>query len=93
MGDKNIRMILIISGRVQNVGFREKMQKVAKKLSLCGYVHNLPNGSVRAVIEGKKTKIQELVAWAKDCSSPVQVHSIIRAPRVYLGEFTSFEIR
>jgi acylphosphatase len=54
---------LNISGRVQGVYYRASMLQEAQRLGLTGWVMNRPDGSVEAVAEGWKAKIEELIAW------------------------------
>jgi acylphosphatase len=42
-----------VSGVVQGVGFRYYTHRIAVSLGLDGYVRNIPDGSVEAVVEGK----------------------------------------
>ena len=42
----------VISGRVQNVGFRYFTQNAAEREGVTGWVQNLPDGRVEAFIEG-----------------------------------------
>jgi len=51
---------LIASGRVQGVGFRDFVCRIASSLELVGYAKNLPDGTVEIVAEGEETKIYEL---------------------------------
>ena len=53
------------SGRVQGVNFRYNLSRKARELGLAGYVQNLEDGRVKAVIEGSEQRIQELLYWAK----------------------------
>lgn len=54
---KNLRAHIFIEGRVQEVGFRWWTAQKAKKMGLAGWVRNLSEGEVEAVVEGKKTKV------------------------------------
>ncbi|VVC00738.1 Acylphosphatase [uncultured archaeon] len=51
---------LIASGRVQNVGFRDFVCRIASSLSLVGYAKNLPDGTVEIVAEGSEAGIAQL---------------------------------
>ncbi|TFG12050.1 acylphosphatase [Candidatus Thorarchaeota archaeon] len=51
---------MIISGKVQGVGFRATTRKIATELGLKGLVRNLRNGNVEVFCEGNKEKINEL---------------------------------
>lgn len=55
---------LVIHGRVQGVGFRESMVLEAARLGARGWVRNLRDGTVEAVIDGTPDVRAALVAWA-----------------------------
>ena len=42
----------VITGRVQGVGFRYFTQDVARREGVTGWVRNLPDGAVEALVEG-----------------------------------------
>jgi acylphosphatase len=52
---------LIVSGRVQGVGFRYSTQSVAIELGLTGWVRNQSDGTVEIQVEGKKEKIEQFI--------------------------------
>ncbi len=53
---------LIISGRVQGVGYREWLVKRASRLGLSGWVRNRSDGTVEAQLEGPDAAISACVA-------------------------------
>ena len=57
-----VRAHIHFCGTVQGVGFRYTTLSFAKQLSLTGWVKNLTDGSVKAVVEGPREKIEELLS-------------------------------
>jgi len=57
-----------IHGRVQGVGFRAAARSRARSLQLKGYVENLPDGSVRALVSGKNRDCSEFIRWCREGS-------------------------
>jgi len=58
-----ISVHMLITGRVQGVGFRESMRLVAQALDVTGWVRNLSDASVEAVIQGDEAAVDRLVGW------------------------------
>lgn len=87
------RIRLIISGRVQGVGFRFSAHDEAKDLALAGWVRNLPGGDVEIVAEGRREKLKMLVAWAHLGPSSAHVTDVREEWLDFTGEFTEFRIR
>jgi len=52
----------LVSGRVQGVGFRWYVARMAERLELRGYARNLPNGEVEVVAVGVADRLHELEA-------------------------------
>ena len=56
-----VRAHVFFSGTVQGVGFRYTTQCMAVELQLTGWVKNLPDRRVEALIEGPKDSIDKLL--------------------------------
>ncbi len=56
---------LVISGRVQGVGFRYSMQQEALRLGATGWVRNRADGTVEAQIHGSPEVIAAMLKWAR----------------------------
>lgn len=59
------RVRLFISGQVQGVFFRAYTKKRAEELGIAGWVRNLEDGRVEVVFEGRKDKINQMLAWCE----------------------------
>ena len=84
---------IIVSGRVQGVGFRWSAQRKARLLHLGGYVCNLLNGDVEIVAEGDDTSVHRLTVWARQGPPGAQVEDLRAEALDYKHEFVDFAIR
>ncbi len=88
-----VRAHLRIYGRVQGVFFRATMKEVADRLGVCGWVRNLPDGSVEAVVEGPRDRVEEIIRWAHRGPPAARVERVEVRWEPYRGEFRGFRIR
>lgn len=56
---------LLVSGRVQGVGYREAMCAAAARLGVTGWVRNRIDGSVEAAAHGEAQALDAFAAWAR----------------------------
>jgi len=71
------RVTILVSGRVQGVGFRFFTAEAARRLDLCGTVRNLPDGGVEVVAEGERARLEALVAAVRRGPSAARVDDLI----------------
>lgn len=90
---ENIRVHLIIEGRVQGVWFRDSTRREAISRNITGWVRNLPDGNVEVVAEGEKEMVEELVKWCHKGPPYASVTNVRRRDEEWRGEFDTFEIR
>lgn len=55
-----------VSGRVQGVGYRDFVRQNADDRSIGGWVRNLPDGQVEAILAGPGAAIDALVAMLRE---------------------------
>jgi acylphosphatase len=88
----NIRIRLIIQGRVQGVWFRDSTRREAVRLGVTGWVKNRRDGGVEVVAEGPEEKVKQLVAWCHQGPSHARVTDVQQTREEWQGEFDSFDI-
>lgn len=80
----------VVSGVVQGVGFRFFTQRIAARHQVVGYVRNLSDGRVEALVEGDETAIEnfkiELTAGPTN-SSVEQIEEIVIEPNQIYSSF------
>lgn len=52
---------VVVSGRVQGVGYRAWAERNARDLGLSGWVRNLSDGTVEAVFSGPADRVDDMV--------------------------------
>ena len=58
----DVRLHLLIAGRVQGVGFRAFVAREGRALGLAGYARNLADGRVEAEFSGEAAAVERLRA-------------------------------
>ena len=91
-GGEKLRAHVFVLGKVQGVFYRENTRKKAKKLGVSGWVKNLRDNRVEAVFEGNKSKVEEMVNWARKGPIWAKVEALDVVWEDYTGQFASFEI-
>jgi acylphosphatase len=93
-GAEPIRAHLYISGRVQGVGFRASTEGEARRIGrLVGWVKNLPDGRVEAVIQGPRDQVEKLVQWCRKGPASAEVTGVERKDEPTADDFKTFDVR
>jgi acylphosphatase len=87
------RVHLLVEGRVQGVYFRQGMMETAEKNNVLGWVRNLPDNKVEAILEGNDSNVDAVVEWARFGPAGAVVQELKVTEEEYVGEFSDFEIR
>jgi acylphosphatase len=69
--------VLKILGKVQGVYFRESLKKEAQRLGITGWVRNLRDGSVEALVQGEEGPVGEIITWCHRGPPAAEVKQVI----------------
>jgi acylphosphatase len=81
---------LIVSGRVQGVGFRACIRRIALDMNINGTVMNLPDGRVQIVASGEPMILEKFLSMLYGC--PRALIRDIVATEINFQQFDGFFI-
>jgi acylphosphatase len=87
------RVELRIRGLVQGVTYRASAREAARELGLTGWVRNEVDGSVSAVAEGPRDRLDQFVAWCHHGPVGAEVDGVETRFGPATGEFAGFTVR
>jgi acylphosphatase len=87
-----IRAHLYISGYVQGVAYRYSAIRTAQRLGVTGWVKNLRDRRVEAVIEGEQAQVEQMIEWCRQGPPAASVSWVEVSYSSYQGTFMSFEL-
>lgn len=70
------RARVVVRGRVQGVFFRSETRDRARSLGLAGWVRNNSDGTVEAVFEGDRERIESMVEWCRRGPAHASVENV-----------------
>lgn len=73
-----VRVVAVVSGDVQGVGYRWFVRQLANGAGLAGSATNLPDGRVEVVVEGPEDDVEALVAALDGPRAPGSVSRVDR---------------
>ncbi|WP_373840114.1 acylphosphatase [Methanospirillum sp.] len=87
------RVSMIVSGRVQGVGFRYYVEDIALGMNISGWVRNLSDGTVEIDAEGEEDKLKNFVRTITNTKKGfIQVSNIVVQDKEVFG-YSHFTIR
>ena len=88
----NIGCKVILSGKVQGVGFRYYTRRQAGKQGLSGYAKNLSSGDVEVVLYGCRENINRMLQWLNTGPETARVDEIkvTNIPYIKERDFSCF---
>ena len=85
------RISLLITGKVQGVGYRYSVKLKAESMAIKGYVRNQLDGSVFVTVQGENTAVENFVKWCYKGSSAALVRGVEKIPGS-IEDFSEFKI-
>ena len=82
----------VISGRVQGVGFRWFTREAAEREGVTGWVRNLPDGRVEALVEGEAESVERIERALRRGPGGARVSDVFVDDYEVSGSFKGFSI-
>ena len=71
---------LLVSGRVQGVGYRNALRERALAERVTGWVRNRRDGTVEAVLQGEAQAVAAVATWARHGPPAARVRDVGEQP-------------
>ena len=84
---------ILFEGRVQGVGFRYTVKDLARGFNVCGWIKNLPDGSVELQVMGEADEVDDFIREIA-VESPVarNIRNLVATPIPLLANCRGFRI-
>ena len=83
---------VFVTGKVQGVYFRLNVKNTAERHSIFGWVKNLPDGRVEALLQGDESSVDAVVEWAHHGPAGSRVDDVKVVPCTDDFVYTDFVI-
>jgi ADP-ribose pyrophosphatase len=84
---------LLVSGRVQGVGFRDTMAGVALRAGVVGWVRNRRDGTVESVVQGAAASVDKVIDWSRRGPPAARVTSVEVTTMPHDASLDGFDVR
>ena len=89
---RNKRIRVFVKGKVQGVFFRQALKVKAKQQNVFGWVKNLLDERVEAVLEGNEENVNVLVEWCHGGPANARVEDVEIRNEKFINEFKKFDV-
>ena len=89
----DVQAHIIVSGRVQGVGYRYFVMRLARKYRLTGWVKNIMTGEVEIEAEGERGLIESLIQELWTGNSWATVRHVQTVWGNFTGKYKAFDVR
>ncbi len=86
------RVHIVVSGRVQGVGYRASAFDKAESLGITGWVRNLPEGNVEILAEGDKPSIAAFIDWCASGPRWARVDDVQVSDEMPKGDSSGYSV-
>ncbi len=86
------RAHIFVTGYVQGVFYRHTAAQKARARGLTGWVRNLPDGRVEAMVEGEEDEVRALVEWCRNGPSHATVEKVDVEWQRPASDFSGFQV-
>ncbi|MFW6041127.1 MAG: acylphosphatase [Thermoplasmatota archaeon] len=88
-----IRKHVFFEGKVQGVFFRANTRDKAQQEGVTGWVKNLKDGRVEAVLEGPEDKVEKVIEWCKHNQPYASVENVEVKEEKPTSKFDQFFVK
>ena len=85
--------MIIVTGKVQGVGFRRSVKQKAWDYGIKGEIVNQDDGSVKITAQGEDEQLGEFIGSLKSIELPAEVGNLVKTPTKVLKARRAFKIR
>ena len=93
MPDRKVAAGIIVSGRVQGVGYRFFTERAAAKHNVLGWSMNLPDGRVALEIEAVEDDARSFIKELEQGPPMARVEDVKVSWKTHQGKFINFTIK
>lgn len=90
---KQVRVRILIEGRLQSMNFRFNAQREADELGLVGFVRNLTDGRIEIEAQGDEDKVEKMLNWCQEEPHSSQIRSILFRYDEPVNRYSDFSVR